>query len=65
MLMNLPVPGNTIRFTEALQQWRMANWIRTTMVLMGLLLSCLGLNEIYKCHRIKLPKSGIKEPSLA
>lgn len=64
LLMDLPIQGNTSRFIEILKQWRFMNWIRTIIVLIGFLFSCLGLNEIYKCHKIKLSKSGIKELSL-
>lgn len=48
MLMNLPLQGNTDKFMEILKQWRAMNWVRTIIILIGLLFSCLGLHEIYK-----------------
>lgn len=47
MLIHLPIQGNTDRFITILKQWRFMNWIRTLIILIGLLFSCLGLNEIY------------------
>lgn len=47
LLMNLPIHGNTERFMTILKQWRFMNWIRTIIILIGLLFSYLGLNEIY------------------
>lgn len=47
LLMNLPIHGNTERFMTILKHWRFMNWIRTIIILIGLLFSCLGLNEIY------------------
>ena len=51
MLMNLPVQGNTARFIEILKQWRSMNWVRTFILLIGLLFSCMALNESYKYHK--------------
>lgn len=65
LLMNLPIQGNTSRFIEIIKQWRLMNWVRTIIVLTGFLFSCLGLNEIYKCHRMRSSKSSLKEPSVA
>ena len=48
MLMKLPIQGNTSQFITILKQWRFMNWIRTIILLIGLLFSCLGLNEIYQ-----------------
>lgn len=47
MLVNLPLQGNTEKFITILRQWRFMNWIRTIIILIGLLFSFLGLNEIY------------------
>lgn len=48
MLMNLPIHGNTKKFTEILKQWRAMNWVRTLVLLIGLLFSFMGLNGSYK-----------------
>lgn len=61
MLMNLPIQGNTDQFITILQQWRFMNWIRTFILLVGLLFSCLGLNEIYiyRCRKLQIQKKEI------
>lgn len=47
MLMYLPLEGNAEKFTTILKEWRFMNWIRTGIIITGLLFSCLGLNEVY------------------
>lgn len=47
MLMNLPVQDNADRFFMILHQWRAMNWIRTIIILMGVVFSFSALNEIY------------------
>lgn len=47
LLMNLPIQGNTDRLMIILKQWRFMNWIRTMIILAGLLFSFFGLNEVY------------------
>ena len=48
MLMNLPLQGNTEKFVTILKKWRFMNWIRTLIILTGLVFSFSGLNEIYR-----------------
>lgn len=52
LLMYLPIKNNTEQFLTILREWRFMNWIRTIIILLGLLFSCLGLNEIYKEQKV-------------
>ena len=46
-LINLPIQGNTEKFTTILKGWRFMNWVRTGIIFTGLLFSCLALHQIY------------------
>lgn len=48
MIMNLPIEGNTEKLLDILKQWRFMNWIRTSMLFIGLICSCAALDRIYK-----------------
>jgi hypothetical protein len=51
ILFNLPMAGNSDAIKTALSQWRVMNWVRSSVGLAGILFSCKGLDTYYKLHR--------------
>lgn len=46
LLMTLPVKNHTDQLLVILKEWRTVNWIRTVIILTGLVFSCKALNDL-------------------